>query len=126
MQYAVIKSGGKQYKVNVGDVLEIDKIESKTDKVLFEEILLLVDGEKIGIGKPNVPGVRVEAKILEQKKGDKIRVMKFKAKSRYRKAIGFRPHLSVVKIDKIDFSTKNSAEKEEKTVKSAPKTVKTK
>lgn len=105
MEYAVIKTGGKQYRVSAGDIVEIDKIEAgkNENKILFEDILLLVNGDKISIGKPNVLGVLVEAKLVENKKGDKIRVSKFKAKSRYRRTIGFRPMITVVQIEKINF-----------------------
>ena len=108
MQYAVIRTGGKQYKVSAGETLSISKIESDKDKVIFDDVLLTVDGESVKLGKPNLKGVTVSAKLIEDKKGEKIRVMKFKAKSRYRKTIGFRPLLSVVQIEKIDFGAKPS------------------
>lgn len=118
MDYAVIKSGGKQYRVSKGDILELDKLNrNEKETISFEEVLLAVNEGKISIGKPNIAGAKVEGKLIENKKGDKIRVMKFKAKSRYRRAIGFRAQLSVVEIEKIDFGG-------EKTVKSAPKTAK--
>lgn len=114
MQYAVIKTGGKQYRVSTGDVIELDKIdldESK-DKIFFDDVLLLINEDKAYIGKPNISGVVVEAKLIKEKKGDKIRVRKFKAKSRYRKTIGFRPLISVVQIEKINF--KETASKKPK------------
>lgn len=102
MNYAVIRSGGKQYKVTDGDVLELDKLNLEDRKtIVFDDVLLLVQDGKTTIGKPSVTGARVEAKLIEQKKGDKIRVSKFKAKSRYRKTIGFRAQLTVVQIEKI-------------------------
>jgi len=122
MQYAVIRSGGKQYKVNVGDIVELDKLNADK-KVVFNDVLLLVADGKMTLGKPTVKGALVEATIVEQKKGDKIRVAKFKAKSRYRKVIGFRAKLSVVKIDKINFGSK-SIPGIGKTIKTAPKTSK--
>src|SRR3989344_1939416 len=104
MQYAVIRSGGKQYKVNVGDTLTIDKLSSGDKKlVVFDEVLLVVDEDKVTLGKPNIKGASVEASLIENKKGEKIRVSKFKAKVRFRKTIGFRSQLSVVKIEKIAF-----------------------
>ena len=122
MQYAVIKSGGKQYKVNVGDELTLDKLSLADKKtIIFDEVLLLVNDGKVEIGKPNVKNVKVEAKLIEEKKGDKIRIVKFKAKSRYRKTIGFRPKLSVVKIEKIDFGTKRVYKEIEEPTKTAPK-----
>ena len=128
MNYAVIRSGGKQYKVSLGDTLEIDKIAADEKKpVVFDDVLLVVAENKMTLGKPNVKGARVEAKLVEQKKGEKIHVIKFKAKSRYRKRTGFRAHLSVVQIEKIESGLKRVAEKVEKTtktVKTAPKSSK--
>ncbi|MBI4097659.1 MAG: 50S ribosomal protein L21 [Candidatus Levybacteria bacterium] len=121
MQYAVIRAGGKQYKVNVGDVLELDKLASEKNKIVFDEILLVVTDGKVTLGKPSVSGAKVEATLLEQKKGDKIRVARFKAKARHRRVVGFRPHLSVIKIDKIDFGNKSGSKKIDKTTKTAPK-----
>lgn len=121
MQYAVIKSGGKQYKVNVGDTIELDKISEDTKNIIFDEVLLISWDGKVTLGKPTITNAKVEATLVEQKKGDKIRVAKFKAKSRYRKVIGFRAHLSVVKIDKIDLGDKKNVKETVKTVKSAPK-----
>lgn len=111
MQYAVIRSGGKQYKVSKDLLLDVDKIEGKADeKISIDEVLLVADGENIVVGKPLVDGAKVEAKIVEQKKGDKVRVMKYKSKVRYRRATGFRAMLTTIKIEDI----KLSAAKKEK------------
>lgn len=110
MEYAIIKTGGKQYRVTTGDVLEIDKLpQEESSVVTFEDVLLLVSDSSVKIGKPNVSGARVMAKILKQKKGEKIKVSKFKAKSRYRRTIGFRALLSKVVIEKIESGEKVSA-----------------
>lgn len=112
MNYAVIRSGGKQYKVSTGDVVELDKLNLEENKnVVFDDVLLLVQEGKTTIGKPTIKGAKVEAKLIEQKKGDKIRVSKFKAKSRYRKTIGFRAQLTVVQIEKIVNSAPKSTKK---------------
>lgn len=110
MEYAVIKTAGKQYRVSAGDIVELDKIVlgENENKILFEDVLLAVNGDNISIGKPNVSGVSVEAKLVENKKGDKIKVSKFKAKSRYRRTIGFRPMITVVQIEKINFKEKDT------------------
>lgn len=108
MNYAIIKSGGKQYKVSVGDTIEVDNLSQEGDKVTFNEVLLLVNDNDIKIGNPLVPNVKVLGKLTENKKGDKIRVAKFKSKVRYRRVTGFRSMLSVVKIEKIETSTKPS------------------
>ena len=99
--YAIIKTGGKQYKVSEGDTIEIAKLSNKDSKVIFEDVLLLVSEKDVKVGKPTVKA-KVIGKILENKKGDKIRVAKFKSKVRYRRVTGFRPQISVVKIEKIE------------------------
>lgn len=104
MKYAVIKTGGKQYKVHEGKEVVIDKIEGKRgEKVSFDEVLLIVNGQKVEIGTPNILKAKVSGEIVEQEKGEKIRVAKFRAKSRYRRVKGFRPLLTRVKIKKISF-----------------------
>lgn len=117
MQYAVIRLGGKQYKISKDSILEVDKLVGEANSSLvIDDVLLVADEDKIIIGKPFVGGARVTAKILEQKKGKKIRVMKYKSKVRYRRAMGFRPLLSVVKIDEISFG----ASKKKEVSKTAP------
>lgn len=102
MNYAVIKTGGKQYKVSVGDIIEIDKISVKDDgKVIFEEVLLLASDSGVKIGEPTLKGEKVVGKLLEHLKGDKVRVSKFKSKVRYRRVTGFRASLSKVQIEEI-------------------------
>jgi large subunit ribosomal protein L21 len=117
MQYAVIKSGGKQYKVSPGQTLTVDKLSlDGKNSTVFDEVLLVVDEGKANVGKPNVKGATVEATLVEHKRGEKIHVRRFKAKSRYRRTTGFRAEQSVFKIDKISFdSKKNSKAAEEKT-----------
>jgi large subunit ribosomal protein L21 len=99
MKYAIIKTGGKQYRVSEGDEVEIEKIDTPEGKaVIFAEVLLLVDDKKIKIGQPQVKGARVKAKVLSHFKGQKIRVATYKAKSRYRRVKGHRQQLTRVKI----------------------------
>lgn len=121
MQYAVIKTSGKQYKVSEGDILTLDKFNHEDKKnITFEEVLLTVNDSVSFVGKPTVNGAKVSATILEDKKGVKIRVSKFKAKSRYRKTIGFRPQHTIVKIDKINFGSQKTEKKTTKPAKTAP------
>lgn len=101
MKYAIIKTGGKQYKVAEGDIVEIDKLPEKDGKVVFDEVLLLVTDSGVKIGKPTVLGEKVEGKVLGSFKGTKIRVSKFKSKVRYRRVMGFRASLTKVQIEKI-------------------------
>ena len=121
MQYAIIKSGGKQYKVSAGDTLTVDKIDLDGKKnISFEEVLLFVNDGKVTIGKPSIKDAVVTAALVDQVKGDKIRVAKFKAKSRYRKVMGFRPLHTILKIEKIEVGSVKVTEKVEKATKTAP------
>jgi large subunit ribosomal protein L21 len=126
MKYAVIKTGGKQYKVIEGDIIEVDKLELKDENVVFDSVLLIVEDENLTVGKPFIEGAKVKAKLLEQKQGKKVRVAKFKSKVRYRRVSGFRAKLSKVQIEKIESTVKESVKKEVKspsTVKEKPKKV---
>ncbi len=102
MKFAVILTGGKQYKVAEGDTLKLDKLAGKPKaKLTFDKVLLVVDGDKVKLGQPYLKDVKVQAEIVEQKKDKKIRVAKFKAKSKYRKVKGHRSQITVVRIKKI-------------------------
>jgi len=101
-KFAVVKIGGHQYKVAEGEEIEVPKIEGeKGTAVNLEEVLLVVDEEKVKIGQPQVKGVKIQAEIVDQKKGEKIRVAKYKAKTGYRRVRGFRSLLTTLKIRKI-------------------------
>lgn len=102
MNYAIVKIGGKQYKVSEGDTLLVENLNSGNENVTFDDVLLLVTEKTVKVGKPKVSGVKVKAKILKNLKGGKIRVAKFKSKVRYRRVTGFRPTLTQIKIEKID------------------------
>lgn len=112
MEYVVLKTGGKQYRVSEGDVIEVDRLFQDKDKeFVFEDILLWVSSDDLKIGKPKLSDVLVKAKVIDHIKGDKIRVSKFKSKVRYRKTIGFRASLSKVKIEKIEAKGAKSSKK---------------
>lgn len=82
--------------------MEVDRLSSPNKKdIIFSEVLLLVNDGQIKIGTPHVSGANVTGKVLDHLKGKKIRVSKFKAKARYRRAMGFRPSLTRVQIEKI-------------------------
>ena len=118
---AVIKTGGKQYKVSEGDIIEVDKLDAKEGPLTFEEVLLVVSDENVQIGKPFISDVKVSGKLLEQKKGEKIRVAKYKSKVRYRRVTGFRAQLSKVQIEKIEPLKGKTAEKASTVKKTAKK-----
>ena len=99
---AVIKTGGKQYKVATGDKIKIEKLDAQEGKsVVFNEVLLVADDKDIKIGQPKVSGVEVEGKISEQGRDDKIIVFKYKAKKRYQVKRGHRQPYTTVEITKI-------------------------
>jgi len=99
---AVIKTGGKQYKVKEGDVLKVEKIDKKDGaKIKFDTLLISdTDAKEVNIGKPLVKE-KVEAKILEQGKDKKISVIKYKSKTRYLRNKGHRQNFSKIEITKI-------------------------
>jgi len=102
MTFAVIKTGGKQYKVAEGDVLMIEKLDIDGETVTFDEILLLVDGEKVTLGQPVIRGATVGAKVLIAEGKDKKKIVfKYKAKTRHRKKKGHRQPFTKVQITKI-------------------------
>lgn len=102
MTFAIIKTGGKQYKVAAGDILSVEKLAKpeKGDKVTFEEVLLVDDGKTTKIGK-EVKGTKVTASIVKEGKGPKLHIIKFKGKSNYKKKTGHRQPFTKVKIDAI-------------------------
>ena len=96
---AVIETGGKQYLVSPKEKLSIEKIEGASgDAVIFDKVLLTIDGDKVSLGRPYISGTKVSGKILEQAKDDKIVVFKYRAKSRYRRKSGHRQNITVVEI----------------------------
>lgn len=101
MKYAVIKTGGKQYKVTEGQVIEVELLDAKDSSFIFEEVLLVVDGDNVQIGTPTVDGMKVCADVIADVKGEKIEVFKYKSKSRYRKHTGHRQKYTQVKINGI-------------------------
>ena len=101
MEFAVIKTGGKQYKVAAGETVSIEKIKgeyAKGDKVVFDSVLLVDDGKNTTIGTPYISGAKVEAEISEIGRARKIMVIKYKQKSRYLKRNGHRQPFFKVKI----------------------------
>ncbi len=102
--YAIIKTGGKQYTVNEGDIITIEKLNIATgEKVMFDEILAVSKEGDLKIGTPVVTGAKVEATVLTEGKGKKVIVFKYKPKKDYRKKQGHRQPFTKVRIDKINF-----------------------
>lgn len=101
--YAVIKTGGKQYKVSEGDEIIIEKLNVEEGAtVTFDEVFAIVDGEDVKIGQPKVNGAKVTASVVKNGKGPKIRIFKYKHKTNYRRRMGHRQPFTKVKIEKIE------------------------
>ncbi|MGI6239518.1 MAG: 50S ribosomal protein L21 [Christensenellales bacterium] len=101
--YAVIQTGGKQYRVRQGDVIFIEKLDNQAgDMVSFDEVLFVSKDDGAMIGTPTVPGAKVEGKVLSQVKGRKIVVYKFKAKKNVRKKQGHRQPYTKVEITAVN------------------------
>jgi large subunit ribosomal protein L21 len=97
---AVIKTGGKQYKVKEGQSIKIEKIDLAVEKKVKFETLLIADGDNVELGKPSL-GEKVEAKVIDQGRSDKVMVVKYKRKTRYKKTQGHRQAYTKVEISKI-------------------------
>ncbi|MDD4937851.1 MAG: 50S ribosomal protein L21 [Candidatus Shapirobacteria bacterium] len=102
MKYAVIAISGSQFKVEENQKLTVDNLNLKEgDKSILDQILLTADGDKIKVGTPIVKNAKVEFEIVKNYQGKKLKVFKYKSKSRYRKTMGFRSQLTEIKITKI-------------------------
>ena len=101
--YAVIESGGKQYKVQEGDVLEVERLPETQPgaTVTFDRVLLVAGRDGVKVGQPLVQGAKVTAELVDQVRGGRIRVFKMKRRKGFRKIRGHRQELSRVRIDKI-------------------------
>jgi large subunit ribosomal protein L21 len=97
--FAIVVIAGKQYKVQKGDVLSVDKIEGNVgDALTFDHVLMVIDEKKTEVGTPVVSGTKVKAKIVAQEQGDKLNVRRYKSKVRERRSIGFRAQLTEIEI----------------------------
>lgn len=100
--YAIVKTGGKQYKVFPGQVLEVEHLDAEeASPVEFNEVLLLVDGVDVTVGKPNIAGAKVLATVLAEGRGKKVIVFKYKHKVRYRRKTGHRQPYTRLEINDI-------------------------
>ncbi|MBF6331560.1 50S ribosomal protein L21 [Nocardia transvalensis] len=99
--YAIVKTGGKQYKVAVGDLVKVEKIEGEPGTAVSLQPVLVVDGAKLTTDKDALAKVSVSAEVVDQTKGPKIRIHKFKNKTGYHKRQGHRQKLTVLKVTGI-------------------------
>jgi len=100
--FAVIKTGGKQYKVAEGDKIKVEKLSNvESGEVVFGDVLMRVDGQDIKMGTPKIEGAKVTARVLKEGRSRKIVVFKCRPKKRYKKKAGHRQHFTEVQITKI-------------------------
>jgi large subunit ribosomal protein L21 len=101
--YAVVKTGGKQYRVQEGDTLRVERIPGDVGaSVSFDEVLMISDGSSVNIGQPFLENSAVKGHITEQARSKKVLVFKYKRRKRYRRKIGHRQPYTAVKIDSIE------------------------
>ena len=101
--YAIVRTGGKQYKVSEGDLLTVEKLGGEVGQaVAFEDVLLFSDGETVNVGQPVLENVSVKGEIVEQLKAKKVLVFKYKRRKRYRRKQGHRQQYTTVRIDAIE------------------------
>ncbi len=102
MAYAIIKTGGKQYRVSAGDVIQVEKLAGEAgDEATFSEVLLHADGDNIRSGAPFLDGASVTAEVLGQKKAKKVRAYKYRKRKGYHRTVGHRRQITELKIKTI-------------------------
>ncbi len=110
--YAIIESGGKQHRVEEGEVLRLEKLEVATgDSVKFDKVLLVSDGKAVKVGAPYVDGASVAAEVVEHGRGDKVKIIKFRRRKHSRTQQGHRQWFTDVKITAIGGSKPKAAKK---------------
>ena len=101
--YAVFKTGGKQYRASTGDLIKVEKIEAeKGAMVELDQVLMVGEGEDVKIGTPFLKGGKVTAKVVDQGRRGKIKVIKFKRRKNYRRQMGHRQYFTQIEITGID------------------------
>ncbi|MBP9749258.1 MAG: 50S ribosomal protein L21 [Candidatus Pacebacteria bacterium] len=103
MAFAIIETGGKQYRVAEGDVFKVEKLTDHKagDTVVFDKVLLIDDGETTVVGTPYLEGKTLEVTLVEEGKGKKLHIQKFKSKSRYKRRLGHRQVFAKVKASEV-------------------------
>ena len=112
MAYAIIKTGGRQFRVAEGDTLDVDVLDVEPGKTAtFGDVLLFSDGKDVSHGNPLVSGAKVTAEVLEQRKDKKVVAFKYRRRKGYHRTVGHRRKLTRVKIKAIDVGSKKTASK---------------
>jgi large subunit ribosomal protein L21 len=101
--YAIVESGGRQYRAEVGHTIQTEKLPHQVgERITLNRVLMVADGDETVIGRPMVSGASVQATVIDQFRGDKILVLKYKPKNRYRVRQGHRQHYTRLRIDGIE------------------------
>lgn len=118
--YAVIETGGKQYRVGEGQIIDIERLEGEAgQKITLDRVLALSDGNQLQIGAPALDGAAISAEIIEQFRGDKVVSFKKKRRKGYKKKIGHRQHLTRIKVLALSGETKSNEKASAKTAETA-------
>jgi len=100
--YAVIKTGGKQYRVSAGDKLRIEQVPADVGaELLLDQVLMVVDGDQVALGRPVLSGAAVKATVLGHGRGEKVQIFKMRRRKHYRKSQGHRQNFTEIRIDGI-------------------------
>ena len=112
MAYAIIKTGGRQYRIAEGDTIDVDLLATEAGKTAtFGDVLMYADGENLTHGTPLISGAKVTAEVVEQRKDRKVIAFKFKRRKGYHRTVGHRRKLTRVKIKSISIEAKKTAAK---------------
>ncbi|MGC1481758.1 MAG: 50S ribosomal protein L21 [Chthoniobacterales bacterium] len=101
MAYAIIKTGGKQYRVAEGDTIDVEKLDLEAGKDTQLDVLMFADGEDVQVGSPLLDGPKVTAEVVDQFKGDKVVAFKYKRRKGYHRTVGHRRQLTKLKITSV-------------------------
>jgi large subunit ribosomal protein L21 len=101
MAYAIVQTGGKQYRVAEGDLIDVEKLEAETGSDTSLEVLLFADGDKVQVGSPLLSGAAVTAEVVDQHKDEKVIAFKYKRRKGYHRTVGHRRQLTRLKIKSI-------------------------
>ncbi|QLI81953.1 MULTISPECIES: 50S ribosomal protein L21 [Chitinibacter] len=100
--YAVVKTGGKQYKVAIGEKLKVEQISADIDsQIVLNEVLMVADGDAVVIGAPVVAGASIKATVISQGRGEKVRIFKMRRRKHYMRRAGHRQNYTEIRIDEI-------------------------
>ena len=100
--YAIVKTGGKQYRVSAGAKLQVEKLNAEIGaEVVLDQVLMVVDGENVAMGKPLVAGATVRAKVLSHNRGEKLKIFKMRRRKHFRKTLGHRQDYTQIEISAV-------------------------